>query len=164
MPNVSALLERLDVVMKPQCDVIQCRMIDEDTMVRLLRSRELTECGELVRVVYSSVGGKEQDTTKSHEPHPILQYLPCNNRTAWIRHVMMRSPQPTTASSIDPLTAAYVSLCRALACARATANDQRCGRYATMNHIRRARALRSIRTIPNAYRTFCDEVNVRSRM
>ena len=146
------LLDRLNRLMLVNVAIVDDPLIEDGDMLRLLDTRHISEAIELVRVLFTYLGGSAAARDGGRDQQAALAAsVTCaignSGRSCWVRHMLTAAAVANRRESEDGFTKSFCELLDILFLTKRTAADYR--RYGKENN-----RIRRVRNLPEAYRTF----------
>jgi len=146
------LLDRLNRLMLVNVAIVDDPLIEDGDMLRLLDTRHISEAIELVRVLFTHLGGSAAARDGGRDQQAALAAsVTCaignSGRSCWVRHMLTAAAVANRRESEDGFTKSFCELLDILFLTKRTAADYR--RYGKENN-----RIRRVRNLPEAYRTF----------
>jgi hypothetical protein len=149
------LLDRLNTLMVVNVALADDRLIDYADLLRLIDARRIVEAIELVRVLFSYLGGSTaagEDTACNVTSADVTTAIGTSGRTCWVRHMLAAAASTKRREPADEFAKSYYTLLSILnATKRAIAENRRNIRYRSGKQLE---LFRRVRELPDAYRTF----------
>ena len=146
------LLDRLNQLMTVNVAIVDDPLIEDGDVLRLVDVRHISEAIELVRVLFTHLGGSAaaRDGDRDRQaalPASVTCAIGNSGRSCWVRHMLAAAAVANRRESEDGFTKSFRELLDILHLTKRAAADYR--RYG-----KEGNRIRRVRNLPDAYRTF----------
>jgi hypothetical protein len=150
-----ALLDRLNALMAVNVALADDKLIEDVDLLRLIDARRIVEAIELVRVLFSYLGGSTaagNDAACSAVPADVTAAIGTSGRTCWVRHMLAAAASVKPREPGDEFAKSHHNLLSVLNATKRAVGDHRQNiRYRNGKQLE---LFRRVRELPDAYRTF----------
>jgi hypothetical protein len=150
-----ALLDRLNALIAVNVALADDKLIEDVDLLRLIDARRIVEAIELVRVLFSYLGGSkaaDDDATCNVVSADVTTAIGTSGRTCWVRHMLAASASTKRRESTDEFTKSYHNLLSILNVTKRAVADHR--RNTRRRNGKQLELFAHVRELPDAYRTF----------